>query len=61
MLSDQLISDFQNLYLQHYGVQISKEEALTKGLQLIGLVAVTNKLDDKQHEKRQNDNNFCER
>ncbi len=37
MLSDSQITKFQNLYQQKFGLQISKEEALEKGLKLVRL------------------------
>jgi len=43
MLSDERITKFQMLYKKHFGKEISKEEALEKGISLIRLVDLTYK------------------
>lgn len=41
-LSNEQITEFQSLYLEQFGVQLSEEEAVQRGLALVGLVkAVT--------------------
>lgn len=42
-LADEHIAEFQMLYKKHYGVDISKAEALEKGLRLIRLMEITAK------------------
>jgi len=37
-LSDEQLSKFQDLYLQNFGVEISKDEALAQGIKLITLI-----------------------
>lgn len=38
MLSDEQIAKFQTLYLNHFGKEISREEAYEKGAKLIRLI-----------------------
>ena len=38
-ISDQKIEQFQQLYLEHFGRQISKEEAYQKGTKLVRLIS----------------------
>ena len=45
-LSDKQITDFQKLYREHFGEQISKEEAREKGLGLIRLIELVYKPDE---------------
>lgn len=40
MLSDKEVEQFQMLYKQHFGKEITKEEALGKGLKLINILAL---------------------
>lgn len=37
-LTEQHLVEFQQLYKEHFGVEITKKEALEKGLRLIRLV-----------------------
>jgi len=37
-LTDQQLDDFQNLYKQHFGKEISRDEALEKGIRLVTLI-----------------------
>jgi hypothetical protein len=37
-LTDQQIKDFQSLYKNHFGEEISREQALDKGKRLVWLV-----------------------
>ncbi len=41
MLEDGEIKKFQTLYKKHFGEEISKEEAVRKGLKLIRLIQLT--------------------
>lgn len=51
-LSDQLITSFQELYKEHFGVEISQEQATEEGSQLIRFVKTINNLNEmNQHEK----------
>ena len=43
MLSDEQITKFQNLYKAHFGKDISREDALEQGIQLIRLLELTYK------------------
>lgn len=40
MLSDKAIEEFQRLYKQHFGKEISKQEAMEQGLKLIELMRI---------------------
>lgn len=46
-LADEHLAEFQMLYKKHFGVDISKAEALEKGIRLIRLMEITLK-----HEAR---------
>lgn len=51
MLSDEQITKFQMLYKKHFGKEISKEEALEKGIKLIRLVELIYKpMTIEEHE-----------
>jgi len=47
-LTDENIAEFQALYKKHYGQDISKEEALARGLRLIRLMEVVLKQSAEQ-------------
>ena len=52
-LADEHIAEFQMLYKKHFGIEITKEQALEKGLRLIRLIeivcrAVANEQQDAQ-------------
>ena len=50
-LTDDNISEFQMLYKKHFGNEITKEQALEKGLRLIRLVeAVSRAVADEQQD-----------
>ena len=50
-LTDDNISEFQMLYKKHFGTEITKEQALEKGLRLIRLVeAVSRAVADEQRD-----------
>ena len=42
-LADEHILEFQILYQKHFGIEITKERALEKGLRLIRLVEVVSR------------------
>ena len=39
-ISDEHLTEFQQLYQKNFGIAISKEEALEKGLRLIDLMEI---------------------
>jgi len=47
MLSEQLTTQYQDIYFKHFGIKISKEQALDEGLKLVGLIEVLNKHNNK--------------
>lgn len=47
-IADEKIAEFQMLYKKHYGVDISKAEALEKGIRLIRLMEITLKHEAKR-------------
>lgn len=47
-LADEQITEFQMLYKKHYGTDISKAEALEKGIRLIRLMEITLKHEAKR-------------
>lgn len=60
MLPDSHIEKFQELYKKHYGIEITKQQALLEGLRLAGLVQVglglnlsTNKYEYEHEEYEQ--------
>lgn len=40
VLSDEQINEFQEIYKEHFGTEISKEEALKNGLKLLQLIRI---------------------
>lgn len=40
VLSDENIIDFQNLYKEHFGKDLSREEAYEQGMKLLSLVSI---------------------
>ncbi len=49
-IADEHIAEFQMLYKKHFGKDISKDEALEKGLRLIRLIEVVSRsIADKQN------------
>ena len=50
-LTDDNLLEFQMLYKKHFGIEITKEQALEKGLRLIRLVeAVSRVVADEQRD-----------
>jgi hypothetical protein len=47
-IADEKITEFQMLYKKHYGEDISKSEALEKGIRLIRLMEITLKHEAKR-------------
>ena len=56
-LTDKHITDFQNLYLESFGIVLTKEEALAKGIQLLSLFEVVLKQNAKTAKLQQGGNN----
>jgi len=52
MLADEHIAEFQMLYKKHYGTDISKAEALEKGIRLIRLMEIVSKHEAKKQETK---------
>jgi len=55
VIEDDHIAEFQVLYRKHYGKDISKAEALEKGLRLIRLIEVVSRA--MAHEQNQSQGN----
>lgn len=53
-LTDENISEFQVLYKKHFGAEITKEQALEKGLRLIRLVEVVSRAVADEQNNAQN-------
>lgn len=47
-LTDEDITEFQMLYQKHFGVDISKDAALEKGIRLVRLMEITLKHEAKK-------------
>ena len=47
-LTDEHVAEFQMLYKKHFGMDISKAEALEKGIRLIRLMEITLKHEAKR-------------
>ena len=59
-LTDEHILEFQMLYKKHFGTEITREQALEKGLRLIRLVeAVSRAVADEQRETQNSAKNPC--
>ena len=54
-LTDEHISEFQMLYKKHFGTEITKEQALERGLRLIRLVEAVSRA--VAHEQDQPEGN----
>jgi len=58
--TDDNILEFQMLYEKHFGTEITKEQALEKGLRLIRLVeAVSRAVADEQRNAQNPAKNLC--
>ena len=57
-LTDEHIAEFQMLYKKHFGAEISKEQALEKGLRLIRLMEITAKHEDSLKNTDNNKNSY---
>jgi hypothetical protein len=42
-IADEHIAEFQKLYKEHFGVELTKAQALEKGLRLIRLVEIVSR------------------
>lgn len=53
VISDEHIAEFQKLYQEHFGVELTKAQGLEKGLRLIRLVEVISRgvAEDQQPHK----------
>ncbi len=49
LLTDEHIVEFQMLYKKHFGTDISKEDALAKGIRLIRLMEIVLKHEAELH------------
>lgn len=60
LLADEHISEFQVLYKEHFGIELTKAQALEKGLRFIRLVENVSRalalVDDEQGSLRNTDN-----
>jgi len=53
VIADEHIAEFQKLYQEHFGVELTKAQALEKGLRLIRLVeTVSRGVADEQTEQQ---------
>ena len=43
VIADEHIAEFQKLYKEHFGVEITKAQALEKGLRLIRLIELVSR------------------
>ena len=58
VISEEHIEEFQMLYKKHYGVEITKAQALEKGQRLVRLIeAVSRTTADEQGSLKSTDNN----
>ncbi len=53
VLADEHIDEFQTLYKEHFGVELTKAQALEKGLRVIRLVEAVSRalVDDEPNTK----------
>jgi len=54
VLSDENIKEFQELYKQHFGKEISKEDACENGTKLLRLISLIYRPTDLKIEKSNN-------
>jgi len=55
VIADEHIAAFQKLYQEHFGVELTKAQALEKGLRLIRLIeTVSRGVADEQHPPKNN-------
>lgn len=58
VISEEHIEEFRMLYKKHYGIEITKAQALEKGQRLIRLIeAVNHTVADEQGSLKYTDNN----
>lgn len=43
VIADEHIAEFQKLYKEHFGIELTKAQALEKGLRLIRLIEVVSR------------------
>ena len=54
-LADEHIAEFQALWKKHYGIEITKEQALEKGLRLIRLLEAISRVIAYEQNQPQGD------
>ncbi len=52
-LMDEHIAEFQKLYKEHFGVELTKAQALEKGLRLIRLVEIVSRATSNEQNQSQ--------
>jgi hypothetical protein len=55
VLADEHIAEFQELWKKHYGTEITKEQALEKGLRLIRLLEAISRVIAYEQNQPQGD------
>ena len=59
MLSDEQIKQFQILYKRHFNEDVTKEEALKKGIRLINLIRIIGRpINSAENSYSNNSNDF---
>ena len=53
VLADEHITEFQKLYKEHFGVELTKAQALEKGLRLIRLVEIVSRATANEQNQSQ--------
>ncbi len=54
VLSDENIKEFQELHKQHFGTEISREDAYESGMKLLRLISLIYRPNDLKIEKSNN-------
>ncbi len=55
VIADEHIAEFQKLYKEHFGVELTKAQALEKGLRLIRLMEVVSRATAYEQNQPQGD------
>lgn len=58
-LADEHIAEFQMLYKKHFGIEISKAEALEKGIRLVRLFEIVSRVVAKEQNATTSAENSC--
>lgn len=53
VIADEHIAEFQKLYKEHFGVELTKARALEKGLRLIRLVEIVSRATSNEQNQSQ--------